>query len=97
MEQAGAGEDSAAVLQFPLAGPTPGPGVRALLDHEAVGRHALLRRLQTLLLSLLLLHCRPQVQEVDHHQIGLHQHIAGHSETEGCQRAQNHRNCPQIV
>lgn len=91
MEQAGSREDIASILQFSLAGPSAGPGIRPLRNNEVVGRNAVLRRLQALLLPLLLLHLHLKIQKIDHPAPRLHIHPAGHPKVARRERGEDHR------
>lgn len=78
MEQVGSREDTTSILQLPLAGPPLGSIIRPLRDNEALGRDALLRWLQTLLLPLLLLHLHLKIPQINNLAPRLHKHPPGH-------------------
>lgn len=93
VEQAGSREDTTSILQFPLAGTSAGPIIRPLRNNEAVGRNAVLRWLQTLLLPLLLLHLDPKIPKIDHPASRFHLHPASHPKItrRECQQNNRHR------
>ena len=97
LEQNGFWKDNALILQFQVAGTPISPIIRPIRNNEIMGRDVFFRRLQKIFLPLLLLHCYPEIPQINNHEIRFCKHPTCNPKAERCECVKGDRDSSQIV